>query len=210
MKRKLLLCTLMTYCAFSSAQAAQTNGLDLGPLTSLIGTWKSIDSGGIDVAPGQTQSAVGEGGVAIEPYYETITYQAVADATNASTQYLTALYYKQEVFRSRDNQKFHDQRGYLIYDKKKNMLYNSFCIPRAVCIVAQAKIDNSSKIINFESAPRGIAESGFMTQKDTTTKFTMSLDLSKKDILKYTQMTSLNVYGKAFSHSDSATLKRIQ
>jgi len=31
---------------------------------------------------------------------------------------ITALYYKQEVFRKRDNGKFHDQRGYLIYDKK--------------------------------------------------------------------------------------------
>ena len=62
MKRKLLFCAFITYSVLNVAQAAKTNGLDLGPLSSLIGTWKSAEMGGVDIAPGQTQSAVGKGG----------------------------------------------------------------------------------------------------------------------------------------------------
>lgn len=75
------------------------NGLDFGPLAQLAGTWKSTDTGGVDVAPGQEGSKVGKGGPAVEPFYETITFEPAADAKNASEQYLVAMYYKQEVFR---------------------------------------------------------------------------------------------------------------
>jgi hypothetical protein len=32
---------------------------------------------------------------------------------------------------------FHDQTGYLIYDKKDRKVYDTFCIPRGVCVVAE-------------------------------------------------------------------------
>lgn len=132
------------------------NGLDFGPLAQLVGTWKSTDTGGVDVAPGQEGSKVGKGGPAVEPYYETFTFEPAADAKNASDQYLVAMYYKQEVFRKSDNGKFHDQRGYLIYDKKNQMIYNSYCIPRAVCVVVEGKAGNK---VDFKTGKRGIAES---------------------------------------------------
>ncbi|EKP0297850.1 heme-binding beta-barrel domain-containing protein [Aeromonas veronii] len=183
------------------------NGLDFGPLAQLVGTWKSTDTGGVDVAPGQEGSKVGKGGPAVEPYYETFTFEPAADAKNASDQYLVAMYYKQEVFRKSDNGKFHDQRGYLIYDKKNQMIYNSYCIPRAVCVVVEGKAGNK---IDFKTGQRGIAESSYMSANDSTTDFMMSLDFSVKDQLKYNQTTSLQVYGKPFAHSDSGTLIKIK
>lgn len=92
-------------------------GLDLGPLAPLIGEWKTVKDG-IDVAAGRTDSAVGEGGPAVESFYEIRTFEVAGDAVNASDQHLTAVYYKAKVFRKRDDAKFHDQRGYLLYDKK--------------------------------------------------------------------------------------------
>lgn len=197
--------------ASSSAVYAQTdgiiNGLDFGPLAPLAGTWKSIDSGGVDVAPGQTGSKVGKGGAAVEPFYEVITFEPAADAKNASEQYLVAMYYKQEVFRKSDNGKFHDQRGYLIYDKQNQVVYNSYCIPRAVCVVTEGKAGNK---IDFKTGKRGISESSYMTANDTTTGFAMTLDFSEKDLLRYTQTTSLNVYGKPFAHTDSSALAKVK
>ena len=183
------------------------NGLDFGPLAQLVGTWKSTDSGGVDVALGQEGSKVGKGGPAVEPYYETFTFEPAADAKNASDQYLVAMYYKQEVFRKSDNGKFHDQRGYLIYDKKNQIIYNSYCIPRAVCVVVEGKAGNK---VDFKTGKRGIAESSYMSANESTTDFMMSLDFSVKDQLKYNQTTSLQVYGKPFAHSDSGTLIKIK
>ena len=75
-------------------QSSVIGGLDYGPLVGLIGTWKSAHNGpGVDVAPGQADSKVGEGNPAVSPYYETITYTPAGEAVNASKQHLAALYY---------------------------------------------------------------------------------------------------------------------
>ncbi|WP_429073441.1 heme-binding beta-barrel domain-containing protein [Aeromonas veronii] len=206
MNKVILPIALITCATLAHAESSTIiNGLDFGPLAQLAGTWKSTDAGGVDVAPGQEGSKVGKGGPAVEPFYEIITFEPAADAKNASEQYLVAMYYKQEVFRKSDNGKFHDQRGYLIYDKTNQLVYNSYCIPRAVCVVTEGKAGNK---IEFKASKRGIAESNYMTINDSTTDFSMTLDFSEKDLLKYSQTTNLMVYGKPFAHSDSASLTR--
>lgn len=178
------------------------NGMDFGPLAKLVGTWKSVDAGGVDIAPGQEASAVGQGGPAVTPFYEVMTFEVAADATNASDQYLVALYYKQEVFRKADNSKFHDQRGYLIYDQDNQIVYNSFCVPRTTCVTAEGAAGDT---MTLTAAKRGIAESEYMTDNATTTDFTMNLSISEQQ-LTYSQTTTLDIYGRPFAHTDSSTL----
>jgi len=191
--------------SLSLARPAIAQDVDFGPLQPLIGTWKTVNPG-VDVAPGRTDSAVGQGGPAVEPFYEIRTFEAAADAVNASEQSLVAIYYKQEVFRQRDDAKFHDQRGYLIYDKKNQMVYNSYCIPRAVCVVAEGKAGAKMML----TAPnRAIAESTYMTENATTQAFSMTMEIAA-DTLSYTQTTKLNIYGKDFSHTDAATLEKVR
>ncbi|MDH6153394.1 MULTISPECIES: hypothetical protein [Paraburkholderia] len=69
------------------AQGTVIKGMDFGPLAKLVGTWRTIATGGVDVAPGQVGSKVGTGNPAMEPYYEQLTFEPAADATNASDQY---------------------------------------------------------------------------------------------------------------------------
>lgn len=206
LKKTFIALTLISPLTFAQ-ESTVIDGLDFGPLAKLAGTWETNEAGGVDVSPAQKGTTQGQGNPAIETFYEKITFEPAADATNASEQYLVAMYYKQEVFRKRDNGKFHDQRGYLIYDKKNQMVYNSYCIPRAVCVVTEGSAGNK---ITFKTQKRGIAESEFMTKNDTTTDFSMTLDMSKKGKLQYTQITSLHVYGKPFAHSDSSTLIKVK
>ncbi|AUW07506.1 heme-binding beta-barrel domain-containing protein [Vibrio campbellii] len=208
MKRTIIATLLSVISTASFAQESTVvNGLDLGQLATLVGEWKSAPTGGVDVAPAQDGTPLGKGGPAVELFYETMKFVPAADATNASDQYLTALYYEQEVFRKRDDKKFHDQRGYLIYDKKNKTVYNSFCIPRAGCIVAEGKAGNK---ISFATKKQGISQSDYMVENAKTNSFTMMLDFSEKDTLRYTQTTNLTIYGKPFSHTDSSTLIKIK
>ncbi len=204
MKNKM---TLLVFFGLTSTITNASTTLDFGPLKSLIGTWKTVQSGGIDVSPAQKGSKVGQGGPAVEPFYEVITFIPVADAINASDQYLTAIYYEQEVFRKRDNGKFHDQRGYFLYDKKNQLVYNSFCVPRGVCIVSEGKAGSK---IDFTTSSEGIAQSKFMVDSASTTGFNMMIDFTEKDKLHYSQTTNLKIYGKPFAHSDSSTLEKVQ
>jgi len=188
------------------AEHSTINGMDFGPLAPLVGTWKSVETGGVDMSPGQTGSVVGKGGPAVTPFYEVMTFEVAADATNASDQYLVALYYKQEVFRKADDTKFHDQRGYLIYDQKNQMVYNSFCVPRTTCVTAEGPAGDT---MTLTAAPRGIAESEYMTNNAKTTGFVMNISITDQK-LTYSQTSSLDIYGKPFAHTDSSTLQKVK
>src|SRR5450756_743344 len=192
----------------TAATAAETGviaGLDYGPLVGLIGTWKSAPNGGVDVAPGQAGSKVGKGEPAVSPFYETITYTPAGGAVNASEQHLAALYYRQQVFAKSDNKQFHDQTGYLIYDKKDQKVYDTFCIPRGVCVVAEGAPGTT---MTLKTQSQGVAETQYMLNTpDDTQAFSVTFTLSG-NTLKYEQTTDLQVYGKPFSHTDSDTLEK--
>src|SRR5450830_650424 len=163
----------------TAATAAETGviaGLDYGPLVGLIGTWKSAPNGGVDVAPGQAGSKVGKGKPAVSPYYETITYTPAGGAVNASEQHLAALYYRQQVFAKSDNKQFHDQTGYLIYDKKAQKVYDTFCIPRGVCVVAEGAPGTT---MTLKTQSQGVAETQYMLKTpDDTQAFSVTFTLS--------------------------------
>jgi hypothetical protein len=200
-----LLATLMFVSATqASASSGVIAGVDYGPLAGLIGTWKSAPPGGVDVAPGQAGSKGGKGNPAVSPYYETITYTPAGGAVNASEQNLAALYYRQKVFAKSDNKQFHDQTGYLIYDKKNHKVYDSFCIPRGVCVVAEGAPGTK---MTLKTQSKGVAETQFMLKHDRTQAFSITFTLSG-NTLKYKQKTDLQVYGKSFSHTDSDTLTK--
>ncbi|PKF81246.1 hypothetical protein CW749_00975 [Vibrio sp. vnigr-6D03] len=187
------------------ANHTDIDGMDFGPLASLVGTWKSVEAGGVDIAPAQKGTPQGEGTPAVTPFYEVITFEVAADAVNASSQSLVALYYKQEVFRKADDTKFHDQRGYFIYDADNQIVYNSFCVPRTTCVTAEGQ---AGKQMTLTASKRGIAESNFMTDNATTTGFSMTISIEDEK-LTYSQNTVLNIYGNAMAHTDASTLYKV-
>ena len=72
------------------------SNFDYGPLAKLIGTWKGDK--GLDIAPEP------DGSDENNPYYETITFEAVGDIDNAETQNLTILHYTQVVQRKENDE----------------------------------------------------------------------------------------------------------
>ena len=205
-----LLATGLMFVSATQAPASSglIAGLDYGPLVGLVGTWKSAPKGGVgvDVAPGQAGSTVGKGKRAVTPFYETIKYTPAGGAVNASEQHLAAMYYRQQVFAKSNNKQFHDQTGYLIYDKKAQKVYDSFCIPRGVCVVAEGAPGTTMKL---RTKSKGVAETQFMLKTDRTQAFNITFTLSG-NTLKYKQTTDLQVYGKPFSHTDTDTLKKLK
>lgn len=188
---------LLMLCQFSFANE--------NPLTKLIGTWEG--DVGVDVSPGQSGSGSPAGTAATTPYYEKIVISNGAGATNASVQDLVTVRYHQMVFKKSDNQQFHDQVGYLIWDKKNNKIYNSFCIPRAVCAVAEGDLKDVNEF-TMSSKANNIAESSFMIKNAKTNTFTITLKYNKDGTLSYTQITDIFIYGEPFSHVDASVLTK--
>lgn len=182
------------------------NGVDYGPLAKLIGVWKGDK--GKDVIP-KTD------GEDVNPYYETINFETVGDVTNAGEQTLSVVRYHQVVSRKSNDEVFHDQIGYWIWDPKSQTIIETITIPRAVTILAGGTVketDDGKLTIEVKSEEGdgdwGILQSPFMKDKARTKKFTHSLTISK-DTMEYSETTFIDIYGKkSFEHVDSNVLSR--
>ncbi|MDA0305228.1 MAG: heme-binding beta-barrel domain-containing protein [Proteobacteria bacterium] len=82
---------------------SDTSEVDYGPLKHLVGSWEGDK--GVDIAPEPD-------GEENNPYFETITFSEIGDLTNAESQILSALFYRQIVKRKSNDEVFHDQTGY--------------------------------------------------------------------------------------------------
>jgi len=178
------------------AKNTEINGLDFGPIAGLVGHWQGDK--GVDVAPGKEAPVVA-------PYFETIKVTVVGDVTNAGAQKLAVLSYHQEVFRKADGKKFHDQIGYWIYDATTKEVHHTISIPRAVTLVASGKEAKDGSITVSTSSE--IGQSKFMSDNAKTTQFDMTVTI-KEDSLSYSMTTHLDIYGKAFPHTDVNVLTR--
>lgn len=181
--------------------------VDYGPLTELIGVWKSDK--GLDVAPEPD-------GAEENPYYETITFTAVGDVTNAGSQVLAAIHYRQIVQRKSNDEVFHDETGYWIWDAKAGIIMHSLTIPRAVSVLAGGnhngeKEDDGRTILEVSAALDNkdwqIIQAPFMQENARTTEFHHRITVGNGK-LSYSETTIVDIYGKVFEHTDQNELMR--
>ncbi len=181
-------------------------GVDYGPLALLVGTWTGDK--GLDIAPEPD-------GTEENPYYETLVFEAVGDVDNAETQELAALRYHQVISRKSDNNVFHNETGYWMWDAKERTVMHSLTIPRGVCVLAGGKFQKGSSrdevVLQVRAADGdsdwGIVQSPFMKKNARTLEFRHSIQVSG-DKLSYEETTVLDIYGRRFEHTDSNKLTR--
>jgi len=180
--------------------------IDYGPLTDLIGVWKGYK--GLDVAPEP-------GGAENNPYYETITCSAIGNVTNAESQALSVVHYRQIVHRKSNNEVFHDETGYWMWDPREEIVMHSLVIPRAVCVLAGGKYtgeknaEGSARIevaASIDDKNWNIIQSPFMQKNACTTDFRQTITVGNGK-LSYSQRTTVEIYGKFFEHTDQNELK---
>ena len=184
-----------------------TETVDYGPLAGLIGTWAG--DRGLDVAPEPD-------GPAESPYYETIVFEAVGQVENAETQVLAALRYHQVVRRKSDDEVFHNETGYWMWDAAAGMVMHSLTIPRAVCVLAGGAYSGPSSVdeeVTLEVRARlgdeswGIVQSPFMRDNARTVAFDHRLTIGEGR-LAYSETTVVEIYERTFEHTDANELTR--
>lgn len=183
----------------------ETKDVDYGPLAGLIGVWRGGE--GVDVAPEPD-------GKETNPYFETITYQAVGDVDNAESQHLAAVHYRQIVQRKSNGEVFHDESGYWMWDAASETVMHSLVIPRAVCVLAggrySGETDADGRVV-IEVAARSddkdwrIVESPFMRDNASTKEFRQMVSVGAGK-LSYAETTMVDIYGKIFEHTDQNEL----
>jgi hypothetical protein len=186
--------------------------VDYGPLNALIGTW--VGDKGLDIAPepdGREQN----------PFHETITFEASGDVTNAESQHLAVLRYHQVVRRNADNEVFHNETGYWIWDAERQTVMQTLTIPRGVSLIAGGTYhgDASNTDIHPDSgveldvgaiaddADGGIVQSPFMRDNAKTRSFSHHVSVNGNQ-MTYSETTIVDIYGRQFEHTDENVLHR--
>jgi hypothetical protein len=189
------------------SSAHENEGPDYGPLAALVGTWRGDK--GLDIAPEPD-------GTEENPYYETIVFEAGGDLQNAETQRIAVVRYLQIVRRKSDDEVFHDQTGYWMWDAAAGVVMQSLTIPRAVCVLAGGEHaggpapDGSVRLqvaAKLGDPDWGVLQSPFMRDKASTLEFSHDLTVSG-DQLSYSELTLLDIYGRKFEHTDRNELIR--
>jgi len=186
---------------------SDTKDIDYGPLRGLIGVWKGDK--GLDVAPEPD-------GAENNPYFETITFTAIGDVSNAESQILAAVHYRQIVQRKSNDKVFHDETGYWMWDAGAGIIMQSLTIPRGVSVIAGGthggEKNTDGSIILAVSADLDdknwqIIQSPFMQENARTTKFHHRITVGNGK-LAYSETTMVEIYGKVFEHTDQNELLR--
>lgn len=181
-----------------------SDATDYGPLKNLIGVWQGDK--GTDIAPEPD-------GTETNPFYETITFEAGGDLKNAEKQKLAIVPYRQVVHRKSNNEVFHFELGFWLWDADNQLVMQSLTIPRAVSLVAggQATAQKDGIALKVQAADGdadwGISQAPFMRDNAKTVSFEHIVEISS-DRFYYWQKTVLDIYGRPFDHTDENTLTR--
>ena len=181
--------------------------IDYGPLAGLIGTWSGDK--GLDVSPEPD-------GIEENPYYETIAFQGAGQVENAESQVLALVRYQQTVQRKSNDEVFHNEVGFWMWDAEAGVVMHSLAIPRAVCVLAGGKqvanADGEGSVTLQVSARLGdpdwgIVQSPFMRDNARTVSFDHEVRVDGNR-LYYSETTVLEIYGRTFEHTDTNELVR--
>jgi len=179
--------------------------VNYGPLNGLIGVWKGDK--GLDIAPEPN-------GIENSPYHETITFSAIGDVTNAESQTLAVLHYRQVVQRKSNDEVFHDETGYWMWDEETGVIMHSLTIPRAVSVLAGGICKDETNANGYtvlkvsatiDDKDWQIIQSPFMRDNARTTSFSHQITVSNGK-LSYKETTIVEIYGKVFEHMDENEL----
>jgi len=182
------------------------DGVNYGPLSLLLGRW--VGNKGLDNAPDSDANPDKTG------YTDEINFTVAGPAENAEEQELVAIRYHHIVRKRENGLIFHDQIGHWIYEHDTGIIMHSLSIPRAVCLLAGGQYEEKDGegvfIVEAKQGSEtfGVVQSPFMLNKAKTTAFKMELSV-KDNRLAYREVTSLEIYGKTFEHSDESVLHRV-
>jgi hypothetical protein len=180
----------------------------LGPLAPLIGRWRG-DQGHDDAyvyARGREESA---------PFRELSSFTPAGPAHNGA-QALYRLDYTTTAWRTGEEMPFHTEIGYWFWDAEHQLVMRALITPRGIVVLAGGSARPADVTLTV-SAEAGAADFGVLSNPHLsttarTTRFRMTVDLSKPDEYSYEQETFMFQprIEDVYCHRDRNTLARIR
>jgi hypothetical protein len=177
-----------------------------GPLAPLIGEWEG--ESGLDFS---FHNAEGE--TADTKYREKISMKPFGPVDNGP-QHLYGLDYRMAAWRQGEEDPFHTEVGYWLWDGDAGQVMRCFVVPRGSMILAggPAKPDDTSFFMEATcgSETYGILSNKYLADKARTWKYTCTVTVNADVTWSYDETTNYkHAMGGEIAHTDHNTLRKI-
>ena len=176
----------------------------LGPLGALVGIWEGNE--GVDIAPAK-------GGSKETHFRERITFEPIGPAVNGP-QTLYGLRYSTVAWPLIQEQPFHEEVGYWLWDAERKQVMRCFIVPRGVVVNAGGTSEPDAKEFSMTaevwSGVYGILSNPFLEENMKIVRYELTVTIHEPWKFSYKEDTQLQIahHPDLFHHTDNNTLKR--
>ena len=177
-----------------------------GPLQALVGDWES-DKGGLDTAFSHS-----EGKVLGTPYLERVSFKPFGPVDNGS-QHLYGLDYKTAMWRGDEQNPFHTEVGYWLWDAATGEVLRGFVVPRGITVLAGGTALPDAAEFTLRATQGdlqySIGENKYLAINASTLSYEATITTGV-DTWSYREDTILKMLemDEPFHHTDANTLHR--
>jgi len=178
-----------------------------GPLQGLIGEWEA--EGGLDSAYSHSKEAV-----LATPYLEKLTLKPFGPVDNGN-QHLYGLDYKSAMWRGSEDNPFHTEVGYWLWDGATGEVMRGFVVPRGITVLAggTASPDATTFVLSARAGdPQyAIGENKYLAAHASTLSYDVTITVHDADSWSYDETTMLKMdeFPEPFAHTDHNRLRRV-
>jgi hypothetical protein len=176
-----------------------------GPLAGLIGEWEGDQ--GLDVSYHNVEGEVGE-----TKYREKVSMKPFGPVDNGS-QSLYGLDYRMAAWRGEEENPFHTEVGYWLWDAAAGQVMRCFMVPRGSTVLAggtaKASDTTFSMEANCDDETYGILSNKYLAENARTSKFEVTVKV-EGDTFSYEECTYyMHAKGGEIAHTDRNVLRRV-
>ena len=184
--------------------------INYGPLRFYIGKWQSAGFDGENRAPDPDRK------VENTKFRQEMIFEPIGDVENHE-QLLYVLRYHTKAWEEGDDEEpFHEEVGYFIWDKANRQVMKSFIVPRGIAVNAggDADINATDFTVKAElgSNTYGVCSNKFLDQEFQTVSYEIKIEFTDENEFKYEENTRLKIKGQEniFDHTEANTLKKVK
>jgi hypothetical protein len=179
-----------------------------GPLGPLVGDWQG--EGGLDTAFSHAQDKV-----LATPYLEKLSFKPFGPVQNGR-QALYGLDYKSAMWRGDEDNPFHTEVGYWLWDGDAGEIVRGFVVPRGIVVLAggRATADATEFTLSAEAggAQYTIGENAYLAENASTLSYSVRITVNGDGTWSYDETTMLKMIElpEPFAHTDHNTLHKVE
>jgi hypothetical protein len=180
----------------------------LGPLTPLVGDWEG--DVGVDLSYHNKDDEASE-----TTYFEKAWFRPIPIVENGQ-QAMDGLNYGMTAWRHGEEamDPFHDEVGYLLWDKKHGQVIRCFAVPRGLAILAGGDAGPFDTSLTFKAVPGekgyGLCQNTYLLERACATAFESTFTFNEDGTFSYTSDLFLRLVATngEMHHTDRNTLHR--